>query len=318
MEAIVDAHSIAPTCDNSVVYFFADGDTYDSYESDFDAYVPTWNAFISDNNIELHTIGVNCSSLEDLDTIAAAGNIDSLYVDDIDDLDGVVANMATATTSLSGNAMDNIDFNEDGAGSITSIEVDGTAYTSDTFPQNGLTTINGSVLTFNFVSGAYTYSACQSDFNGMTTEVFKVNAVDADNDITSFDITINVDAPIVDGQIIDGGDDITGTINTGAGDDIINVEKDIEDHANINTGAGDDIINVGKDIDGHAIINTGMGDDTINVVKNIEDDAQIDMGTGFDTLSLEDDSIDYGRINVTVTKPVLIDTPHISKSIEST
>ena len=104
-----------PDADHHALFVFADGDSYGAYETDFDAFTGTgsaWNQFISDNNIDLHTIGVNCSGLSDLETIAEAGNNSPIYVSDVADLDNTIDAIDVTpditTASVTGNVMDNV------------------------------------------------------------------------------------------------------------------------------------------------------------------------------------------------------------------
>ena len=79
---------------NQIIYFFADGDTYDAgvktFRSDFKDYLPIWSDFIQTNDIEVHTIGINISrGLYDLETIGAVANqrLETIYVANISDLE---------------------------------------------------------------------------------------------------------------------------------------------------------------------------------------------------------------------------------------
>jgi len=195
LESAVDAYSNTPAEGNDVIYFFADGNTYDSYETDFNNYLPTWNQFIEENNIELHTIGVNCSQLDDLDAIASSSNVDPVYVDDISDLPEVVSTI-TNTVYISGTLMDNVDFDADGdfsdTGTLRDITIDGVTYTADSFPDDGVTTNEGGNFTLNFENGVYSYSidgTQQTD--GVISENFTITAVNDSGETTSFNMTID-------------------------------------------------------------------------------------------------------------------------------
>ena len=195
LKAAVSAHNSAPSANSSAIYFFGDGDTYDSsnanYETDFEAYLPTWNQFITDENIELHTIGVNVSSLSNLDAISASSSIDPIYADNINDLSGIVSDIVVDKSSVTGNVFDNVS-GGDGTISIDSINVDGTEYNSNNFPSTGLVTADKGLLEFDFTSGDYTYSASSDKVTSDTLETFKVTASDEDGDTTSFNVNIDV------------------------------------------------------------------------------------------------------------------------------
>ncbi|SHO81543.1 Alkaline phosphatase [hydrothermal vent metagenome] len=190
---------------NDVVYFFADGNTYNdgakTFESDFDATLPVWKDFVETNNIEVHTIGVNTSGgLSDLEAIGnvATNSIDTIYVDDISDLSDVVSNISTipTTMSVSGTVSDNIS-GGDGEISFDTITIDDVTYDSTNFPADGVETSKGALLKFDFETGDYTYTASSSVVTEDITETFSVTASDEDGDSVSMNVNVNVEAPQV-------------------------------------------------------------------------------------------------------------------------
>ena len=89
--------------------------------------------------------GANEQYLDELSSTFTTTNI-VLNENDLNDTlqDTIVNGLVT------GNALDNIDFNTDGDGQIDSIKIGTTTYTASDFPVTGVTTPEGAVLKFDF------------------------------------------------------------------------------------------------------------------------------------------------------------------------
>ncbi|MFA7028615.1 MAG: hypothetical protein WC163_11655, partial [Sulfurovum sp.] len=169
---------------NGTVMKFVDKDYFDA-----------WDQFIDSNNIHLNVIGVG-SGISDaginyLNMMASAyeGGSANVVSDNADDL---AAAFVPKEQMIVGNILGNFDFGDE-TGSITSITVEGTTYTVDTFPTQGVTTLEGSKLTFNFETGNYTYTVTVSDVSRDFSEIFQVSATDENGDVATVDLKINVD-----------------------------------------------------------------------------------------------------------------------------
>ncbi|MBU0632623.1 VWA domain-containing protein, partial [bacterium] len=322
-----DNYTTAPDGQKSVVYFISDGtptventDTtgdgsnhtqYISGQAVDSGYITQWTNFLTDNAKELNVIGIGTGLQEndpDFQRVAVdIGTIKTnvMVVEDVTELKQVLIESTNA--KVEGNVLDNVS-GGDGDISISSITVDGTVYTQDTFPENGLTTQEGGKLIFDFKSGDYTYSANSQSFSADTTEVFAITAVDADGDSTTFDLTVNINVDdtastptltmsIGDVQVVENTVDTFTDISvhtsggtnldsdyTAHGHDDITLNIDNMNATDITTSSGDDSINIrysasGKDID------LGSGDDTL-VIGGSADRSEINMGEGDDVVQI--------------------------------
>jgi hypothetical protein len=209
-----------PVADQTVAYFISDGEPNkeniegcdswcnvgDDRESGWldSPYVNAWNNFVDTYVDQLNVVamGSGISDTTYLDVIAGVADGDfsnTIVVNDSTQLNDTLLGTVNVveTKTVSGNLLDNVDFNTDGAGGLVSIQIDGVIYTSTTFPTDGITTLNGGKLVFNFTSGDYTYTAVESNYTSDISETFKLVAIDSDNDTTTFNLTINVDVPEV-------------------------------------------------------------------------------------------------------------------------
>ncbi|MDD2566440.1 MAG: VWA domain-containing protein, partial [Thiovulaceae bacterium] len=159
------------------------------------SYFNAWNDFVDSNNIQLNVVGVGSgisdTGIKYLNMLASAydGSSANIVSDNADDL---AAALAPKEQTIAGNVLGNFDFGDE-TGSITSITVDGTAYTVDTFPTQGVVTPEGSKLTFDFETGNYTYTVTVSDVSRDFNEVFQVTATDENGDVATVDLKINID-----------------------------------------------------------------------------------------------------------------------------
>ena len=207
-----------PVADQTVAYFISDGEPNkeniegcdswcnvgDDRESGWldSPYVNAWNNFVDTYVDQLNVVamGSGISDTTYLDVIAGVADGDfsnTIVVNDSTQLNDTLLGTVNVveTKTVSGNLLDNVDFNTDGAGGLVSIEIDGVIYTSTTFPTDGITTLNGGKLVFNFTSGDYIYTAVESNYTSDISETFKLVAIDSDDDTTTFNLTINVDVP---------------------------------------------------------------------------------------------------------------------------
>ena len=206
IESAIDNTTFTPSTDpsvNTLGFFITDGSpTTESDDPDSDllsqSFIDDWDDFINTTLQvdQLNVIGIgtniNNSYLNDLKVTSDP----VVIVTDPNDLDATLQD-TIVDGSVSGNALDNIDFNYNGAGQIDSIVIDGTTYNNSSPTELEETTAEGATFKFNFDTGAYTYEANSSNFMADVSEVITVNASDANGDTTSFDITINVDVDVV-------------------------------------------------------------------------------------------------------------------------
>lgn len=187
----------APEATRTVGIFLSDGKPTSEENSDNDylsnnPYINNWNSFISANIDQLDVIGVGAGANEQyLDELSSTFTTTNIVLNE-NDLNNTLQD-TIVNGVVTGNALDNIDFNADGNGQIDSIKIGTITYTASDFPVTGVTTPEGAVLKFDFSTGDYSYSAKSSDFTADVSEVFTVKASDVDGDETIFNITINVD-----------------------------------------------------------------------------------------------------------------------------
>ena len=213
IESAIDNTTFTPSTDptvNTLGFFITDGSpTSESDDPDSDLLSPS---FVSDWNTFINTT----LQVDQLNVIGIGTNINNSYLNELkvtsdpvvivtdpNDLDATLQD-TIVDGSVSGNALDNIDFNYNGGGQIDSIEIDGTPYNRTDIPVGSpmgapleITTPEGATLKFYFDSGNYDYEANSSNFMADVSEVITVYASDANGDPTSFNITINVDVDVV-------------------------------------------------------------------------------------------------------------------------
>ncbi|GLS91260.1 hypothetical protein GCM10007916_23290 [Psychromonas marina] len=205
-----------PEADQNVMYFFGDGSTYNSYETDFNAYLPSWSSFVNSGAIDkLFAYSVNTDNVaSDINRVADNDeNVvspDAVNIKNIDTLNSAVSETVelfakgSLTFHVDGSTI--IDFGADG-GHIASITIGNTTANYDA--SNLLQTINGThgVFEINFETGDYRYlPTTMTEY----TEKIEVTVIDADGDAFSdilLDINVNFEdslqATVVDG-IIEG------------------------------------------------------------------------------------------------------------------
>jgi Ca2+-binding RTX toxin-like protein len=236
LEAAVDlayGTDIPPDADQDFMYFFGDGNTYDSFETDFNDYLPTWYEFINSGAIDkLFSFSINTNTvMSDINKVAYdAENIVSqpaVNVENVSDLDDAITQTIYASDNGSifenGVGVSTIQFGADG-GNIESVTIGSSTIT---FDANNITqTIVGSVgeYIFNFETGEYTYRV---DLNAVSfedhTDSMIIAITDNDGDqsstIHSVNITYNVvdlTSPfsvVVDGSTVTYGGSVTQTVD---------------------------------------------------------------------------------------------------------
>ncbi|WP_184681658.1 DUF5801 repeats-in-toxin domain-containing protein, partial [Pseudomonas fluvialis] len=184
---------------NNQVFFISDGNpneqTGTGGSSLLDSVAAEWNSFVDLNGISVSTIGVGDGIQNDrLQDIDVDGVGSPVAVADFDDLvDALVAQIPDST--VTGNVLSNDAYGTDGAGFVRAITINGVTYTwngQNTIDlSNGgslagstltdVTTAEGGKLSFNFVTGAWSYVA-PSDLDADVTEQFAYTMVDADGD----------------------------------------------------------------------------------------------------------------------------------------
>ena len=195
-----------PGAENQV-FFISDGDPNEQTDNDTDHSLTDtvhaqWNAFLSNNDISVQTIGVTSGAIEarlqDVDEVDGDNAV--VMVDQFDELVdtlvGIVNHSAASGNVLLGddNAVgggDDDSFGADG-GHILSIAFDGVTHNAtDGDLVNVATTLGGS-FSFNFTTGAWSYTP-PADVAADTDETFHYVLVDGDGDKTGADLTITVE-----------------------------------------------------------------------------------------------------------------------------
>ena len=158
------------------------------------SYINKWTSFINNNTDAVHSVGIgegveNSAYLETMSVGSGAEYTSDLAVDDT---------LVGGIDSVSGNLLDNITWGtkDDGSldkGAITSITIDGATFNvSDYTGTNTFNTGKGE-LEFNFTTGDYTYTNTEDDPTQDYSEVISLTAADSTGDVTTYDLTINVD-----------------------------------------------------------------------------------------------------------------------------
>ncbi len=285
-----------PQSDQDVMYFFGDGNTYDDYEDDFEAYLPTWNSFVTSGAIDkLFSYSVNTDSVvEDIAKVADnEENIvsaDAVNIDDVADLADAVSETAklyvegNLTEDISGNTI--IEFGADD-GHISSVTIGSNSVDYD--ENNPLQTVTGEHGDFeiNFDTGAFRYIPTD---NIETTETINATIVDNDGDTLN---TVLVDVNVHYSDVFNDTLDYDGTtaVDGGAGYDTLVISNDINlDFSDTNLA---NIANIEK-------IDLNSGDHTLD---NLSLDDVLDMTDSNNTLEIIGDgdgdaTIETGEDNV--------------------
>jgi len=295
------------------MYFIGDGDTYGAYQTDLNAYLPTWESFVSSGEIDkLFSYSVNTTAvLRDIDLVSVPSeNVVSepaVNVSNISELStfvtqtvslfstGTVQALASGTGSLDSGAI----FGADG-GFIQSVVIGGTTYTRDAAnPVQDLPGTYG-IMTIDFNTGNYTYELETPAIGLIGIENIEFNYIDGDGDTgyssTDFYVTqYNETVGTISGETLVGdaesdlifglaGDD---TIDGAGADDFI---RGGQGNDSILGGTGDDVLQGGSGDDvliggqGSDSLQGGIGDDLL--IGGSGDDSLIG-GVGIDIFALE-------------------------------
>ena len=209
IQAAMDGYdpNTAPSADQTVVYFISDGDPNGG---DLDNNLNDWENFITQTlHADVYAVGIgNDVSLAgnnqgSLDRVALLTDGDSgndqtaVVLNDekglAEYLHNTVSVSKTETGNVSGNGGTLIDYGADGPGYIQSIEIGGTTYSYDgTNDTVTFSTPKGGEMTFNFLTGDYTYNANVTLDNAGESEVFTLTTQDADGDTDTSTLTVNL------------------------------------------------------------------------------------------------------------------------------
>jgi len=209
LSGMVGEYDDAPmTANKDVMYFFGDGNTYDDYEVDFIAYLPTWLDFLNSGAVDsFFAYSVNTSSV--LSDISALSNSNTaatpVNIDDVGDLAEAVS--GTVSTQLTGNLFTegsnlSVSYGADD-GYIDSITIgsQSTNYDANNATQqinlSGVAALAGNTLSVNFLTGDYTYTVVNQLAPSFELEI---GLIDGDGDSASYDYELTISstsAPIV-------------------------------------------------------------------------------------------------------------------------
>ena len=193
-----------PDADKTVALFVSDGvptvDNDYSYRSTMldDSYIQEWSDFVENNVDQLLVVGMgtgitDTSYLETLAVEVGDVQVNMLIIENELELNEVlIETLVNSENSVTGNLLDNLE-GGDGEISLDSIEIDGVVYTDESFPSEGLQTPEGGMLTVDFTSGDYTYSASTLNFESDVTESFNVTASDEDGDSITYGFNVSID-----------------------------------------------------------------------------------------------------------------------------
>ena len=195
---------------NNQVFFISDGNpneqTGTGGNSLLDSVSAQWNSFVDLNGVSVSTIGVGNGIQNDrLQDVDLDGVGAPVAVADFDDLvDALVSQIPDST--VSGNVLANDAYGTDGAGFVRSITINDVTYTwngqntinlssGGSLAGNSLTdvtTAEGGKLSFNFLTGAWSYVA-PSGLDADVTEHFAYTMVDRDGDGSTSELSIFVE-----------------------------------------------------------------------------------------------------------------------------
>jgi Ca2+-binding RTX toxin-like protein len=272
-----------PTADQNVMYFIGDGNTYGDYQADFNAFLPTWEAFIGSGEIDkLFTYSVETSAvLRDLTLLSVPGedvvSDEPVNVADIGDLSTFLVQTVSLYNTGSINVLSEgageldsgVIFGADG-GHIESVAVNGTTYSYDS--ANPVQDIVGTfgVMQLDFNTGDYTYELAAPATGLIGVESMAFDYVDGDGDTASAEI---------DFYVTQYGETVgTALDDMLLGDDANDLLYGLAGNDEIAAGGEDDFVKAGA---GDDTVTAGSGDD---VVVGGDGNDQIDGGSGNDIL----------------------------------
>ncbi len=139
------------------------------------------------------------------------------------------------------------------------------------------------------------------DENGVKYEDYGVTYKDYSRNLT---LTVTTDnAEIINssatGKIIDHDDYLSiqenaqtdgKHINTGAGDDTLNLSGHLKNHFVANTGSGNDVVNINGQVTDNSSINTEEDNDIVNI-KGVIENSEVHTGAGDDTVTIKNSAV---------------------------
>ena len=139
------------------------------------------------------------------------------------------------------------------------------------------------------------------DANGVKYEDYGVTYKDYSRNLTLTVTTDNTEIinSSATGKIIDHDDYLTiqgneqtdgKHINTGTGDDTLNLSGHVKNHFVANTGTGNDVVNISGQVTDHSSINTEEDDDIVSIKGTIEN-SEVHTGTGDDTVTIKNSTV---------------------------
>jgi hypothetical protein len=184
------------------------------------SYQQGWNTFVNEQVDELMVIGIGTglSNFAYLDALASA--VPGASATQVSDVTQLAAIINPATTTVTGNILDNVTFGADGAaagGGLTSITIDGTTYTAAQLA-SGVTTTQG-FLVVNPQTGAYSIKVTDTTAVD-STKTMSVKVTDGDGSTTNFNFTVTVnettvvapDSPVVTSIVDNTADSDKSTV----------------------------------------------------------------------------------------------------------
>lgn len=139
------------------------------------------------------------------------------------------------------------------------------------------------------------------DANGVKYEDYGITYKDYSRNLTLTVTTDNTEIinSSATGKTIDHDDylNIQGNaqtdgkhINTGAGDDTLNLSGHIKNHFVANTGSGNDVVNINGQVTSNSSINTEEDNDIVNI-KGVIENSEIHTGTGDDAVTIKNSTV---------------------------
>ncbi|WP_283103833.1 beta strand repeat-containing protein, partial [Shewanella gelidii] len=205
----VMTNTTLPPADQSLLYFISDGEPNSGGEVT-STLQTTWENYLNGVNqggVALYDIafgiGIGNADLTEIFPISHpepnGAEEYAVQVDDASDLTSTIINYFEGNTIsgdlgiLSAESTSGVLIGADG-GQVTSIEIDGNAYSYDPAnPIQVITTLLGGQFTVNFETGEYSYEI-EVDRNVLNqSENVEITVTDGDGDVASLDLVLNID-----------------------------------------------------------------------------------------------------------------------------
>jgi VCBS repeat-containing protein len=320
IQTTVSADLTTNDADKTIGLFISDGDVCENavyVDSKDDIVIQDWKEFVNNNIDELNIIGVgkNVNNYY-LDILQVENNSGAAIVSNNVELNEILIN--TSGETVTGSIIDNIDFKNTRFDKVLSVKVNNINYTEENFPEYGLETNGGGLLTVSFDTGNYTYVALDGKFNQDINDSFSITVVAANGKTVEVPVDINVDLTVIDSDIVSSENTVDNVeLVLSIKDSETNIEnssqndsttatnlEDIEDVTNTEALVGDttyeydnmnnalytnndgvDVVEVNRDSN---TIMTYGGDDVINVDGN--QNGTIDAGEGNNRIDIDGNS----------------------------